>query len=286
MTPSETAGRTGTKTRRRRRFWITTAVVVLIAALALPPLAQWWWEPTWDSAPRSVDGRLVFKPYKTMHPAHYDVGEMLSILTKIDFRYTALMAAKDLSRFFSKDGVTYQSGDDRLDDYYRDFEGNFDHVANVGSKAFDFELTTTEGETFRLSDHRGKPVAFMFVAVTCPPAVMQRDAWAALEKKYADGDAEIVMVYSVEQHPGEAGYPEFTHPQNFEQKLAYAKLFSHSTDIPVAVDTFDKTVLREYDPLPNPAYVIDQDGFIVFKSSWADVQKVEVVLDALLDQGR
>ena len=48
------------------------------------------------------------------------------------------------------------------------------------------------------------------------------------------------------------------------------------------MDTFDKSVLREYDALPNPAYVIDQGGFIVFKSSWADVHKVEVALDALL----
>ena len=149
-------------------------------------MVRWWWEPAWDSSPREQNGRIVFEPYNTIHPAHYNAGEMWSILTKVDLKYTVMMATKDLSRFFSDESVSYESGNERLDEYYKNFEGNFEHVARVGSKAFDFELTTTEGKTVRLSDYRGKPVAFMFGAVTCPPAVLQRDAWSELERKYSD----------------------------------------------------------------------------------------------------
>ncbi|MED5462225.1 MAG: deiodinase-like protein, partial [Pseudomonadota bacterium] len=126
-------------------------------------------------------------------------------------------------------------------------------------------------------------VVFMFVAVTCPPATMQRDAWTELKKKYSQSDVEFVMVYSIEQHPGERGYREFSHPTNFEEKMAYAKLFGKYSDINVAVDSFESTVLRSYEWLPNPAYVIDENGTIVFKSAWADVDKIETVLDILLD---
>ncbi|MEM8984083.1 MAG: redoxin domain-containing protein [Pseudomonadota bacterium] len=272
------------KTRNWRRFLIKSAAILAIGAIAMPPLIRWWWEPSWDPTPRQQNGVTVFEPYSTIHPAHYELGEMVSILTKVDFKYTAMMVMKDVSRFFSDENASFDSGNDRLDSYYKNFEGNFDTVASIGSIAPDFELMTTDGSTFKLSDHRGRPVAFMFVAITCPPAVMQRDAWAALEQKYADSDAEILMVYSIEQHPGEAGYPDFSHPQNFQEKMSYAKLFSESTQIPVAVDSFDKDVLRKYDPLPNPAYVIDAEGRIVFKSSWADADKVDVVLSALVER--
>ncbi|MEM7098399.1 MAG: redoxin domain-containing protein [Pseudomonadota bacterium] len=264
---------------RLHKGWVSVALVGLFL-LGLPQLVNWWWEPKWDSTPKAQDGLVVFDAYQTIHPSHYSLGQTFSILSKVDIEYTLFMVLKDLSRFFSDEEATYEVGNDRLDEYYRNFEGNFQSVARIGTQAFDFELTTTEGKTVRLSDYRGKPVAFMFVAITCPPAVMQRDAWRLLHEKYADM-AELLLVYSIEQHPGEAGYPEFVHPKTFEEKFGYAQQFAESTPITVAVDTFEKTVLRNYDPLPNPAYVIDEDGYIVFKSSWADVEKVDRVLASL-----
>src|SRR5699024_7546127 len=39
----------------------------------------------------------------------------------------------------------------------------------IGNKALDFKLKTLEGETERLSDHRGKRVIVNFWATWCPP---------------------------------------------------------------------------------------------------------------------
>ncbi|SVC20156.1 uncharacterized protein METZ01_LOCUS273010, partial [marine metagenome] len=100
--------------------------------------------------------------------------------------------------------------------------------------------------------------------------------------KYNEDEVEFVMGYSIEQHPGERGYKEFSHPTNFQEKMAYAKMFSEKTDISVAVDSYEGTVLGLYDRLPNPAYVIDANGTIVFKSTWADAEKIETVIDKLL----
>ncbi len=266
----------------------TIAIVVfsIIAApiILLPFVWDQWWTPAWDSTPQVQDGQILFNGYQTLHPAGYSMQEMGSILAKVDFDYAVRMAMKDIAFLFADDSEgSGDIGDERLDDHYRNVTVNFDRNAPIGSKAIDFELPTTSGETFRLSEHLGKPVVFMFVALTCPPATMQRDAWTKLEKKYSQDDVKFVMVYSIEQHPGERGYRDYSHPANFEEKMAYAKLFSEYTDISVAVDSYESSVLRSYDWLPNPAYVIDADGTIVFKSTWADVAKIETVIDTLLE---
>ena len=45
--------------------------------------------------------------------------------------------------------------------------------AEVGAPAPDFELTTLDGETFRLSDYRGKVVFLNQWATWCPPCVSE-----------------------------------------------------------------------------------------------------------------
>ena len=269
--------------RIKRNVAIIVFFVIATPIIVIPLVWDSWWTPNWDATPLIQDGKTLFKGYQTLHPAGYSMEEMVSILSKVNLDYAVRMAMKDIAFLFADDAEeSGDIGDERLDDHYRNVTINFNKIASIGSQAIDFELLTTTSEIFRLSDHIGKPVVFMFVALTCPPAVMQRDAWTELRKKYNEDEVEFVMVYSIEQHPGERGYKEFTHPTNFQDKMAYAKIFSEKTDISVAVDSYEGTVLGLYDRLPNPAYVIDANGTIVFKSTWADAEKIEMVIDKLL----
>jgi hypothetical protein len=34
--------------------------------------------------------------------------------------------------------------------------------------------------------------------------------------------------------------------------------------------------------VPNAAFIVDKEGFIVFKSQWADIRKIEQVVQQLL----
>ncbi|MBJ88365.1 MAG: hypothetical protein CMO98_00755 [Woeseia sp.] len=268
----------------QRNVAIIVFFVIAVPVIVIPLVWDSWWTPNWDPTPQIRGGKTLFKGYQTLHPAGYSMEEMVSILSKVNFDYAARMAMKDIAFLFADDTEgSGEIGDERLDDHYRNVTINFNKFAAIGSQAIDFELLTTTGEVFRLSDHLGKPVVFMFVAITCPPAVMQRDAWTELRKKYNEDEVEFVMVYSIEQHPGERGYKEFSHPTNFQEKMVYAKMFSEKTDIRVAVDSYEGTVLGLYDHLPNPSYVIDENGTIVFKSTWADADKIETVIDRLLD---
>ena len=59
-------------------------------------------------------------------------------------------------------------------------------------------------------------------------------------------------------------------------------MMSEITAVPVAVDPIDERTLKDYGMVPNAAFVVDREGFVVFKSQWADIRKIEQVVQQLL----
>jgi hypothetical protein len=64
--------------------------------------------------------------------------------------------------------------------------------------------------------------------------------------------------------------------------MSYARMWANRTALPVIVDGIDDRILKAYGDVPNAAFVIDRNGTLVFKSTWADANKIENVLDELL----
>ena len=152
----------------------------------------------------------------------------------------------------------------------------------IGQPAPDFELPLARGGNLRLSDLRGRPAAFMFVALTCPPAMIQVKRWTALRKKFNEDEVALFLIYSRERHPGEPGYRDFRHTRTDEEKMTNARRLSQQTDLPIVADGVDEKVLELYGKVPNAAFVIDPKGRMAFYSTWADCSKIEAVLDRLL----
>ena len=217
----------------------------------------------WNPAPKELNGRVVFEEHYSMHPGHYSFTEKLGIATKVD-----------VSKMFGMDAVQRKK-------VFAEFS-TIRTQSPVGALAPDFELETTAGETVRLSDKRGRIAVFMFVAMTCPPARTQVELWKELYEKHSVNDVEIFFVYSRERHPGERGYPEFKETKTTSERMVYAKMLSEITAVPVVVDPIDERTLKDYGMVPNAAFVVDREGFIVFKSQWADVRKIEQVVQQLL----
>lgn len=237
-----------------------------ILILLIPPVALMlsFLEPEtkWNNAPIDTNNQRLFTPHYEFHPHHYTMDEQLAMFDDISIiamSYDSLHVSS-FSGFFA-----------------------FKDVANIGELAPDFELKTTKNNLFKLSAQKGKINAFMFVAMTCPPARLQVPKWQVLAEKYSSEDVQFFVIYSRERHPEEPGYLEYVHTKTNQEKMDNANKLDSLTNLKVVVDGIDEKVLEAYGELPNPAYVIDRQGTIVFKSTWADSHKVEQVIDSLLE---
>ena len=239
--------------------WILTAVAILLLSIAVPIVRS---SGPWTAGATRTERTLVFDTHHELRPnSIYSDEENAAMAEQIDElefllnprKYDALMNLV-----------------------------SFPQAPNAGLPAPDFELERTDGKPQRLSDLRGRIAVFMFAAMTCPPARLQVPRLEALARAHSPKDVQVFLVYSRERHPGESGYPDHEFAETFERKLEYAKQLDRLTTLPVAVDGIDEGVLELYGGVPNSAWVIDREGTIVFRSTWADSRKLEQVVDRLL----
>ncbi|SFD44904.1 Peroxiredoxin [Lentibacillus persicus] len=116
-----------------------------------------------------------------------------------------------------------------------------------GQIAPDFELTTLEGETVRLSDYRGERVIVNFWATWCPPC---REEIPDFQKLYDNKDVEILAVDLTETEESEEGVRDFV--DEFEMTF------------PVPMDV-NSDVANTYEVMAYPtSYFIDSNGRIQF----------------------
>lgn len=134
-----------------------------------------------------------------------------------------------------------------------------------GTRAPEFSLPDMDGNTFRLSDYRGKPLIINFWATWCPPCraempSMQR-AWEKLQQ-------EDILMLAINVGEDEDTIFQFT--------------ANYPVDFPLLLD-LDSTVTGDWPVKGLPTtYVVDPEGNLVYKAiggrEWDD--------EALLDQVR
>lgn len=69
-----------------------------------------------------------------------------------------------------------------------------DAAKTKGKPAPDFELTTLDGEPFRLSDHRGKVVVLDFWATWCKPCIMGMPGYLKAVKEFSEDEVVFAAV--------------------------------------------------------------------------------------------
>lgn len=155
---------------------------------------------------------------------------------------------------------------------------------NMVAKTHDFSLLDIRaGRNYKLKEHDGKLRAFMFASLTNPPARMQLPYLDRLRTKYDTAQVELFVIYGKELHPGDKKkFRAYPLPKDMDQKRGYARELSAMTELPVLVDGMDDAVLKAYGSVPNGAYVIDRDGRLIFRGTWADGRKIEQILDTVL----
>jgi peroxiredoxin len=125
--------------------------------------------------------------------------------------------------------------------------GTVEGIAN-GTPAPDFELKTTDGQTVKLSDFKGKPVMLNFFATWCPPC---RAEMPALQEVYKEYEAQGFVILAVNLNESNLAI------QAFRDKLGLT--------FPIVIDKTDE-VSRTYGIVPLPtSYFVGKDGKVVGK---------------------
>lgn len=148
-----------------------------------------------------------------------------------------------------------------------------------GDRIVDFDLPTLDGERFRSQDlSETAPVLLVFGSYTCPVTESAVSGLRSLHARFGDR-VSFVMVNVREAHPG-ANVPQ---PNSREGKRAHACLLRDLHDLPfdVAVDDIAGSLHRAMSPKPNSAYLLDNDGSILFRAHWANATRA---LEAALEE--
>ena len=158
------------------------------------------------------------------------------------------------------------------------------HDPGPGDHVPDFDLPTLEGGRFRSADLADTgPVLMVFGSYTCPVTDSSANGLKELHGRYGDR-VRFVMVNVREAHPG----ANVTQPKEFDEKREHAVLLRELHDLPfeVAVDDIGGALHRALGPKPNSAYLLAEDGTILFRAHWAnDTKALREALDAIT-QGR
>ncbi|MEE8606297.1 MAG: deiodinase-like protein [Nitrospiraceae bacterium] len=140
-------------------------------------------------------------------------------------------------------------------------------AAGPGDSFPSFELLTTNGDRLVNDDVFGhKPVLLIFGSMTCPMTASAAPSVQELHDEFGDR-VDFIMLYVREAHPGE----HFTQSETMEEKLEYARALQEFYDIQwtVAADNIDGDLHRALDPKPNAAFLMNDEGIILFRSLWA-----------------
>lgn len=218
------------------------------------------WDPSWYA----TDSALVF---------HDDLDYYLNAYTKAEIK--AMRKQVSIWRM-NWDKVMRQT----IRELRAYSEGH-----GMDPRTHDFTLPVAQEDArYHLRGHDGHIRAFMFGSISNPPARVQIERWSKLAKKYAkEPDVDLFVIYGPELHPADRKrfrlYPQ---PKSETEKAAYAKEFAQLGTIPVLIDGLDDAVFNAYGRAPNGAYLVDKDGRLVFRATWADDRKMEHMIDTLL----
>ena len=159
-----------------------------------------------------------------------------------------------------------------------------DDAARPGQKGPAFDLPAAAGGRVRTADSIGKrPILLFTGSLSCPMTVSSNILLKRLHARFGEAIA-FIMIYVREAHPGE----NIPQPRTLGKKLEHARELQARDDLPwpVAVDDIEGTVHRALDIRPNIAYLLDQQGMILFRALCAGDEKGVTAALARVASGR
>lgn len=150
---------------------------------------------------------------------------------------------------------------------------------NVGEKAPDFPLETSDGAPRRLLDFSGAFLVLEMGSITCPLFQSRRTIMEPLDQEF--GNVSSAVLYVREAHPG----ANIQSHKNLADKAACAtRLKTEDGETrTVFVDGFDGLAHQAYGSMPNAIFIINKNGCVVFRSDWNNPSATRKALQALVE---
>lgn len=150
-------------------------------------------------------------------------------------------------------------------------------------QAPDFEVTTFTGETFRLSDQRGKIVVLNFWGSWCPPCRDEAPLLEALWQDYQDQDVVVLGIAYADTEQGSLNFiQEFgiTYPNAPDLRTEISKNLYHIIGAPETFIIDRQGNIRRFffQILPDAAVNTDNNLFVTDSS-------VRATLDEIISEG-
>lgn len=156
-----------------------------------------------------------------------------------------------------------------------DFEGA--GGPDVGDKAPDFKLMTTEGQARRLLDFAGDYLVLEMGSITCPLFQSRRTIMETLDH---DDDVSTAVLYVREAHPG----AKIRSHKSIDDKTACATRLKRvdGETRTVFIDGLDGRAHGAYGSMPNAVFIINKNGCVVFRSDWNNPSATRKAIQALV----
>lgn len=160
---------------------------------------------------------------------------------------------------------------------FRVIDYNFDTFIGpaAGEKFKDFGFVDLETrKQIRLSDFLGKWVVLETGSTTC--SMYTKDIAEMKKVREEFPDAEFMLIYVREAHPGERLGPHKSMQEKFHAAQTLAPRYGEHRRI--LVDSLEGDFHRAYGSMPNVIYIIRPDGTVHYRCNWATPQAIREAL--------
>lgn len=171
-----------------------------------------------------------------------------------------------------------------------------------GNRVPDFLLYSTDGTPYRLYKElsKKKPTVIINASHTCDFSRANLPAMKSIMDRY-QSKTNMVIVYTIDAHPSDTLSPyaendqpwippnnvrdkiETPQPRTYGERVGLSRKWKaeNSISAPVLVDSPDNLFWNTFGQAPNMCYIISDSGYVEYRETWFNGQKLEQELDRI-----
>jgi peroxiredoxin len=145
----------------------------------------------------------------------------------------------------------------------------------VGEEFPELTFTGLDGDEIKFSSFRGQRVVLESGSLTCPMYAKDVSKMQLLAEQYPD--TRFLLMYIREAHPGSKVAAHRTADDKAATARRLQDTFGENRQI--LIDNVAGTAHQLLGSFPNLTYLIDEQGVVIWRTSWSDAESVEAVLN-------